>query len=185
MNYTETYSEIITECKLGLSSIEEKDTMKLIDAILSSKKVFFVGVGRVLLALEAICKRFNHLGIESYYVGAINEPAITSEDLLIVASGSGESLFPVAIAQKAKTFGAKIALISSNPDSTISKIADIFVRIPVQSKLALPEEIKSIQPMTSLFEQLILLYGDTLSKMIIEKKHLALDTLWEYHANLE
>ena len=48
-----------------------------------------------------------------------------------------------------------------------------------------PDEIHSEQPMTSLFEQSLLLFGDTTALMLVREKHLELDKLWEYHANLE
>ena len=64
-------------------------------------------------------------------------------------------------------------------------LSDHFVRIPVQTKLGLRDEIESIQPMTSLFEQTLLLLGDTICLMIINEKNIDMPTLWEYHANLE
>ncbi|WP_066685537.1 6-phospho-3-hexuloisomerase [Christensenella intestinihominis] len=185
MQYTSVQKQIVDECSFALSKIDESDTEKLVDAIVTAKKVFFVGVGRVLLSLQAICKRFNHIGIESYFVGEINEPAITPDDLLIVASGSGESAIPVVISEKANKMGVRIGLIGSNPDSTLSHLADMFIRIPVQTKLALPDELHSVQPMTSLFEQCVLLYGDALAKMIIDRKKLDMKLLWKHHANLE
>ena len=39
--------------------------------------------------------------------------------------------------------------------------------------------------MTSLFEQSLLLYGDSLARVIIDKKQLDIKTLWQFHANLE
>ncbi len=118
-------------------------------------------------------------------MGEITEPAITPNDLLIVGSASGESLFPVAIAKKAKALGAKVAWIGSNQESSAAGLADYIVRIPVQSKLGRPDELKSIQPMTSLFEQSLLLYGDALARVIADRKSLDLKGLWQYHANLE
>ena len=47
-------------------------------------------------------------------------------------------------------------------------IADFMVRIPVRTKNYLEDEIDSCQPMTSLFEQAVLLVGDILAKIIIE-----------------
>ncbi len=64
-------------------------------------------------------------------------------------------------------------------------MADVTVRIPVRTKLALEDELDSSQPMTSLFEQTLLLYGDSLAKVILEEKKLDLHKLWQYHANLE
>ncbi len=186
---SDTFKEIkqlvAEECLNALNSIDDDQSEKFIDALLDAKKVFFVGVGRVLLSLESICKRLAHLGISAHCVGDINEPAITKADLLVVGSGSGESLIPVVIAKKAKQIGAKIVWIGSNDESTAAKIADFKVRIPVQSKLNKADEIKSEQPMTSLFEQTLLLYGDAVALMICKREALDLKDLWQYHANLE
>ena len=185
INICEAKAIVAQECTAALDKISDAQSEEFIEAILAADKVFFVGVGRVLLSLQAICKRFAHLGIGAHYVGEITEPAITDKDLLIVGSGSGESLFPVAIAKKTKALGAKVAWIGSNAHSTIAELADYQVRIPVQSKLACPDELRSQQPMTSLFEQTLLLYGDAVARVIVERKALDLTSLWQYHANLE
>ena len=176
---------IAEECQRALQKIDEEQSQQLVEAIFNADEVFFIGVGRVMLSLQAICKRFAHFGIKAHCVGEITEPAITDKDLLIVGSGSGETLFPVAIAQKAKKIGTKVAWIGSNQESTIAKLADYKVRIPVQSKLNKPDELHSQQPMTSLFEQTLLLYGDSLAMEIMERKGLQFENLWKYHANLE
>lgn len=177
---------ILTEIDQSLGKIKEEEVEKLLEAILAADQVFFVGVGRVLLALQAICKRLAHLGIRTHYVGEITEPAITEKDLLIVGSGSGSSLFPLGIAKKAREVAnPTIIHVGSNPKSPMREYADFMVRIPVQSKLYLDDEITSDQPMTSLFEQSLFLLGDILAIMIIERKGLDLKKLWQYHANLE
>ncbi len=184
-SFQESFNLILEECRTALSRIDPDSVDRLIEAILAADKVFFVGVGRVLLSLQAMAKRLSHLGINAVVVGQITEPAITEKDLLIVGSGSGETLFPVAIAKKAKSLGAKIAHIGSNAESTIKPITDIFVRVPVRTKLARSDEIDSRQPMTSLFEQCLLLFGDTLALVIISRRNLNIQSLWQYHANLE
>ena len=47
------------------------------------------------------------------------------------------------------------------------------------------QEWQEFQPMTSLFEQSLLLLGDIVAKMIIERRGLDMKALWRYHANLE
>lgn len=184
-NYKQTAELVIEELSGTTSRVEESQVNQLINLIENADKVFFVGVGRVLLSLEAIAKRLAHLGIDCYVVGQITEPAITENDLLIVGSGSGESIFPVSIVKKAKAFGAKVAHIGANPDCTISEYSDVFVRIPTASKLVSPDQVTSKQPMTSLFEQTLLLLGDTIALMIVEKNNIEIHDLWQYHANLE
>ncbi len=184
-SYEEYTDEVLKELRATLASVDPEKLKELIDLICSADKVFFVGVGRVMLSLQAITKRLAHLGIDAHYVGEITEPAIGKDDLLIVGSGSGESLFPVGIAKKAKSFGATIVHIGSNPKGSMAQYADLMVRLPVRTKLNLPGEIDSMQPMTSLFEQSLLLLGDIIAGLIIQQKGLDLKSLWQYHANLE
>lgn len=183
--YREATGLVINECQRALDAVEIDKVIKYMEMLTSARKVFFVGVGRVLLSLEAIAKRYTHLGIDAVVVGQITEPAITKEDVLIVGSGSGETMFPAGIARKAKALGAKVIHIGSNPDSGLKDVADLFVRIPVESRAKAPDEIHSGQPMTSLFEQSLLLFGDSTALMLVKEKKLELDKLWQYHANLE
>lgn len=67
----------------------------------------------------------------------------------------------------------------------MGEYSDLFVKVPVSTKLQLPDEIPSVQPMTSLFEQSLLLLGDTLALMMIREQNIDMPSLWQYHANLE
>ena len=183
--YKEMHDVIIEECGCALEAIDADDVLRYIGMIQSAEKVFFVGVGRVLLSLEAMAKRYAHLGIRTVVVGEITEPAITDKDVLVVGSGSGETLFPAGIARKAKALGATVVHIGSNPRSGLRDVADVFVRIPVESRAKAEDEIHSKQPMTSLFEQSLLLFGDTTAMMMVEDRGIDVGKLWQYHANLE
>ncbi|ABR32718.1 6-phospho-3-hexuloisomerase [Clostridium beijerinckii] len=185
VEFTDISKEIIKELEETLVKISDAEVEQLFEQIQKADKVFFVGVGRVLLSLEAVAKRLAHLGINSVVVGQITEPAITEKGLLIVGSGSGETAFPLAIARKAKQHNATVIHIGANPNSSMKEFADYFVRIPVSTKLNLPNEVPSIQPMTSLFEQSLLLLGDTIALMMIKEKNIDMPSLWQYHANLE
>ncbi|CUX32707.1 3-hexulose-6-phosphate isomerase [Clostridium sp. C105KSO13] len=183
--YEQMRTIVIDECKKALEAVEADKVQTYLKMITDAEKVFFIGVGRVLLSLEAIAKRYAHLGIRTVVVGQITEPAITQKDILVVGSGSGETLYPAGIARKAKSIGAKIIHIGSNPNSSLREAADLFVRIPVESRAKREDEIHSLQPMTSLFEQALLLFGDTTAMMMIKDRKIDIDSLWEYHANLE
>ncbi len=185
-SYAEASGAVLEELQRTLSRIDPSSLERLKNDILEADQVFFVGVGRVMLSLQSVCKRLAHLGIKAHYVGEITEPHLNKGDLLIVGSGSGGSLFPLGIAKKARTaVDCKIVHIGSNPESEMKNICDYMVRIPVRTKLYLEDEIDSCQPMTSLFEQSLLLLGDILAKLIIEEKHLDMKSLWQYHANME
>ena len=176
---------ILSELDKALSSISSSDVEAYLSHIEKADKVFFIGVGRVKLALECIAKRYAHLGIDAHIVGGITEPAITANDLLIVASGSGETLYPLCIAKKASEIGATILHIGSNPNSKMSQYENFFIRIPAESKAKLPDEVHSIQPMTSLFEQSLLIFGDITALMMVQRHNIDIESLWQFHANLE
>jgi 6-phospho-3-hexuloisomerase len=177
---------IIDEVRQALGAVQEEQVDALAQEILAAEKIFAIGVGRVMLSLQAIVKRLNHLGLRAWCVGEVNEPAITERDLLIVASGSGESVIPLGIAGAARKHGARIAHIGSSPASSLSPLVDLFVRVPVRTRLRRPDEIPSAQIMTSLFEQSLLILGDALSLILRDRLAIEdLDSLWRFHANLE
>jgi 6-phospho-3-hexuloisomerase len=184
--FRESWSLILAEIHRALEAVEEAQVEALVDALLAAEKVFLTGVGRVALSLQAMVKRLNHLEVPAWFVGDLSEPAITEKDLLLVGSGSGESVVPVAIAGVAKKHGARIAHIGSNPESSLRPLADVFVRLPVPTRLRRSDEIPSQQIMTSLFEQALYVLADAVSLIILERKGITdLSALWQHHANLE
>jgi 6-phospho-3-hexuloisomerase len=185
LKYDSTYKMVIDEIQDALMGVDRESLERLVEDIQNADDVFFTGVGRVMMSLEAICKRLTHLGIKAHCVGDITEPAIKNTDLLVVGSGSGESIIPIAIAKKAKELGAKVVHIGSNPSGSISAYANYMVRVPVQTRLYLPDEVKSHQIMTSLFEQTLLILGDVIAQMIADERKTDFRALWKYHANLE
>lgn len=76
---------------------------------------------------------------------------------------------------------ARIA--ASWPSTSISAPA-IFANTPAAGKPGSGTK-PSQQPMTSLFEQSLLLVGDAIAMSMVRKRDIDLDSLWEYHANLE
>jgi 6-phospho-3-hexuloisomerase len=176
---------VLKEVCAALRAVDPMQIDALVDTIRGADKVFVTGVGRVRLSMMAWVKRLNHLGIRAYCVGDLNEPAISNQDLLLVGSGSGESVVPLAIARVASSLGAKIVHIGSNPSSSLAPIADFMLRIPVRTRLELEDELPSEQIMTSLFEQVLFILGDVVCLIIAKREELDLAGLWLHHANLE
>jgi len=185
MKFNILKGQVCKEIKSALVKVEEKDVDSLIDAILSAQKVFVIGVGRVMLMMKAFAKRIKHLGIDVHVVGEIVEPPIGKKDFLLVGSASGETRIIVTIAEIAKEKKAKVGLITASPRSKLKKLADTCVTIPSPTKLGLPGEPKSQQPMGNLFEQSLLIFGDCLAMLLQERLRVTEAKMWEAHANLE
>ena len=90
------------------------------------------------------------------------------------------------IADKAKKIGAKVALVTIFPNSSIGNLADIAVRIPAPTpKVKTDTGFRSIQPMGSLFEQSLLLTFDAVMLRLMEKQGKDSNSMFSKHANLE
>jgi len=178
-------AEIVQELRRTVELIAEEEAEKLVDRILQSKKVFVAGAGRSGLMVRAFAMRMMQMGIEAYVVGETVTPNLEKDDILIIGSGSGETRSLVPIAEKAKSLGGSVAVITISPESTIGKIADITVKLPGSPKDQAGSGYKTIQPMGALFEQTLLLFCDAVILKMMEKQGLDSNTMFGRHANLE
>jgi len=186
MDTVEYSKEIVKELDRTLSQISAQDAEKLADALLGSKKILVAGAGRSGFAAKAFAMRLMHMGFEAYVVGETVTPNLEAADILVIGSGSGETGSLVSMANKAKKIGAKIALVTIFPESSIGGVADITIKIPAPTpKVAADSGFKSIQPMGSLFEQSLLLFLDSIILRLMEKRGNDSNTMFTRHANLE
>jgi 6-phospho-3-hexuloisomerase len=178
-------ADIITELNRTVQAISPEQADRLVDTILSAKKIFVTGAGRSGLMTRAFAMRMMHLGLQAYVVGESVTPGIDGDDLLIIGSGSGQTKSLGLMAEKARGLGATVALVTIVPDSTIGRIADPVVVIPAKPKEDAGRGPTSIQPMGSLFEQSLLLFYDAIILEIMEKKGVDPNAMFGQHANLE
>ncbi len=107
---------------------------KLVDEIMGGERIFLMGAGRSGLAAKAFAMRLMHMGFNVFVVGETTTPAVQPDDLVIAVSGSGETPSIANLGGIAKKIGSKLAVITSNKDSTLGKISDIVVIIPGRPK---------------------------------------------------
>ena len=186
MNNRDYASVVLNELQHTLSKIDIQKANEFVELVDQAQEVFCAGAGRSGFQVKGFAMRLMHMGISSYVVGETCTPNIRENGLLVICSGSGETKSLVNHANKAKEVGAKIALITINPESTIAKLADVVVEISAPSpKSAKQGDIKSIQPMGSLFEQSEGIFMDISIMMLMEKRNLDSDTMFGRHANME
>ncbi len=158
----------------------------LVRLILDADSVFLAGAGRSGLFLKGFAMRLMHMSRSAYVVGEMVTPAIKPGDLLLIGSGSGETASLKAMAEKAKSIGAKVALVSSRGESTIAGMADLTVVLETFSpKVASSGGVKSTQPMANLFEQGMFLFLDALTMELMNQLGLTSEVMFKRHANLE
>jgi 6-phospho-3-hexuloisomerase len=182
--------------KIGeqLRAIDQKSIDQFVESLINAKRIFIVGAGRSGLVAKAFGMRLMHLGFTVYVIGEVITPAIHKDDLLIVVSGSGQTLSVVVAATVAKEKGVKIVGITSNPDSDIGKLSDVIVQIKGRQ----PEDAKRdyearqltgnhepLAPLGTLFELSAMVFLDSIIDELMLRYKKSEDELRKLHADLE
>jgi 6-phospho-3-hexuloisomerase len=175
------------ELAQAIDAVADTDTAGL-DAVGrlldDADRVFVLGAGRSGLALRMTAMRLMHLGRTVHVVGEVTAPAIGPGDVLLTASGSGTTTSIVRAATTAKDIGARVAAITTAPDSALGGLADALVVVPAPEKQAHGSGA-SIQYAGGLFEQVVVLVGDALFHAAWQRSGIPAEDLWPRHANLE
>jgi 6-phospho-3-hexuloisomerase len=151
-------NEIVNELDRTSSQISEEQIQSLIDQIDSHKRIFVYGTGRSGLMLKTFAMRLMQIGRTAYVVGETTTPSVEPGDLLIVASASGTTRSVVDAAASAVKQKVDVVAITGKQDSDLSAIVEPLIRIEVSTKFSTSSN--TVQPLGSLFEQMLLLVFD-------------------------
>lgn len=181
-----TLSAIVQEISQTLDRIDNDSAHRLIDMVLEAPAIFMAGSGRSGLLARCTAMRFMHMGLRVHIVRDTLTPPIGRGDLLLIASGSGETAGLIAMAKKTTSLDANIGLVTANPDSTLAGMAQVVVTIFAPTpKAEIARTRDSIQPMGSLFEQAMFLFWEAAVLDLMGKKGLTSGGMFARHANLE
>lgn len=171
------------ESVLGRTNQSQVDA--LVADILGARTIVVCGAGRVGMAIRGLGMRLGHLGLRAYALGDATVPSIGPGDLLLTASGSGETQTVYDLVEIAKKNGARVALVTGNTESRMGQLADTTVVIQAPSKTKPVADVVSIQPMTTLNEQCLGVFFDALVLELMDRTGETHDTMWARHSNLE
>ena len=104
---------------------------------------------------------------------------------MILGSGSGTTPSLVALAKKAKKNGVTLALLTMDKESEIAKLADVVVGLPGVSPKLKENNLTSIQPMGSAFEQISFLTYDGIILELMERMGETGESMLERHTDME
>lgn len=144
------------EIAATVSKMDEQQLAAMAAHLRLADRVFVAGAGRSGLVLRMAAMRLMHLGLTVHIAGDTTTPAISSGDLLLVASGSGTTSGVVKAAETAARAGARVAAVTANPESPLAGLANALVVIPAAQKTDHGSSV-SRQYSGSLFEQVLFL----------------------------
>ncbi|SCP99427.1 MurR/RpiR family transcriptional regulator [Anaerobium acetethylicum] len=112
--------------------LDEKQLAFFTEAIVSGGKAIFIGVGSSGIIAADAYHKFLRLGIDASFSSDSHIMSIAcaharKQDLVVAFSHSGESRDILESVELAKEGGAKIAAITSYPNSSLSKSSDIVL----------------------------------------------------------
>jgi 6-phospho-3-hexuloisomerase len=179
--------QVLAEVAACVRQASSDELARATELMETSPRIFVAGAGRSGLCMRALGMRLMHLGKTVYVVGETITPSIAAEDLLILGSGSGQTLSLLAMAGRARRQGATILLFTTAAASPLAELADYRVVIPAPSHK--PAEgingPKSVQPLGSLFEQSMLILCDSFILELMRRTGVSAAQMFERHANLE
>jgi len=172
---------ILKEINDVVSKVDEQSLFQAADEISKEKRIFVLGEGRSGLMAKGFAMRLMHLGYIVYVVGETITPSIDKNDLVIAVSGSGKSKNVVSDTQKAKEKGCRILVFTSNLNSPLANISDVTVIVPGTVKDDLGSNRKSIQLLSSLFDQSVHIVLDAVCLYLSKRDGITNETATKTH----
>jgi len=173
-----------THKKIGeiLKKVDPNDMETIKNLFLKSERIFVYGAGRSGLVAKAFAIRLVHLGFQAFVIGETITAPVQKGDLVIIVSGSGETIPAVMTAEIAHSLNAYVISITAKKKSDIAKYADITLFI---QSTCYEENRKKYAPLGTLFEASVWILLDGLIADLLDSKKENEEDMRRRHATLE
>ena len=165
---------------LGTVSVKEITMVKQL--FLQANRIFVYGAGRSGLVAKAFAVRLVHLGFQTFVIGETITAPVQKGDLVVIVSGSGETIPAVMTAEIAHDLGASVISITGKKKSNIAQYADVTLFIAAACNDC---ERKQFAPLGTLFEASVWILLDGLIADLLQSKHETEETMRQRHATLQ
>jgi 6-phospho-3-hexuloisomerase len=155
-----------------------------LDAIASANRIMLFGNGRERLMMQALAMRLHHMGRVICMQGYMEAFPLGPGDLFISAAGPGYLPTSSALCGVAKEAGARVLVVTAEPDGATSLMADDLLVIPAQT-MASDIGGDSVLPMGSVFEGAMFVVFETLVLKLRDIFGETAETMRARHTNME
>jgi 6-phospho-3-hexuloisomerase len=177
-------SDALDELRPICQAVDPVPLEALVAELLAARLVVTYGVGREGLMMRALCMRLMHAGIDAHVAGDMATPPVAHGDLLIVSAGPGDFSTVLALQGVARDAGARIAVLTANPQGHAARLADLVVHVPART-MANDLHAPGILQMGSAFEALEFLLTDFLAIRVRQSRGESAERMRSRHTNLE
>ncbi|RYL89343.1 6-phospho-3-hexuloisomerase [Sporolactobacillus sp. THM7-4] len=178
-----TIDVIMHEIEDVTRQVDENQLEQAMAFLSRNKRIFVDGSGRSGFQAKGFAMRLMHIGYTAYVIGETISPAISEGDVYFAVSGSGKTKNVVSDTRAAKEKGLTIIAATSKPDSPLAELADCTIIVPGATKG--DKERKSVQLLSSLFDQAVHITLDALCLKLSRRDHVSEEDAVKMHTNVE
>ncbi len=163
----ESIDHILSSIKDSLEELDRHKINEAVELISSSDNVFVYGSGRSGLVGRTFAMRLMQIGLNSYFIGETNTPAVKDGDCLFLVSKTGETQTAIQSARivRERVPGAKIIVLSASPDSSLVEYGDLNMIIDIANG----DEKNPLAPLGTVFEDTAMIFLDGLVAVLMEE----------------
>lgn len=193
--WRKTIRHIAGNIEKSADQVESESVDSFLKAIVAAKRIFIYGAGRSGLAARTFAMRLVHLELSTFVIGETITPSTREDDLFICISGSGETSSVIDYARSAKKVGCVVACITSYPESTLAKLADLVIRVKGKTKKDIREgdyearqiegEHSTLTPMGTLFEDVSMVFFDGMIAELMSLLEMSESSMMKKHSSVE
>jgi 6-phospho 3-hexuloisomerase len=182
MTFNKSINYIELKVNEILNKVSKNDIIKIKNLFFNSNHIFVYGAGRSGLVAKAFAIRLVHLGFQTFVIGETITQPVQKGDLVVIVSGSGETIPAVMTAEISHNLGANVVSITAKKKSEIAKFADVTLFISIADK---DEKRKKYAPLGTLFEASVWILLDGIVADLLDSKNETEEIMRKRHATLE
>jgi 6-phospho-3-hexuloisomerase len=156
----------------------------LCDELIAARRIVCYGVGREGLMMEAIAMRLMHAGFQSYVVGEMVTPAVSSGDVFFASAGPGHFPTIETLLKVARDAGGRTVVATAQPARAKTMPVDLVVHLPAQTMVDVAAGV-SVLTMGTHYETALLLFGDVLVLRLLELTNQKREDMYTRYTNMK
>jgi len=172
------------ELAAAVGRMDDKALQPTVRAIVRAERVMLYGCGREGLMMRALAMRLHHLGLVVCMQGDMNAFPLGPGDLFLCAAGPGDLPTSSTLCRVARSAGARVLVVTAEPEGVTSRRADELLVIPAQT-MADDMGSDAVLPMGSLFEGAMFLVFEVLVLRLRDVLGETSETMRARHTNME
>ncbi|MTT32378.1 6-phospho-3-hexuloisomerase [Terrilactibacillus sp. BCM23-1] len=175
--------QIVNEIQGVIEKFDESSLDDVMSYLSKDRRIFVDGEGRSGFQARSFAMRLMHIGYQPYVMGETVTPSLKEKDVFVAISGSGKTKNTVSNAEAAKKLGLTVIGVTSKLDSPLAQLSDAVILVPGVTKG--DKSGKSIQLLSSLFDQAVHIVLDDLCLRLSRRDHVSNEQAAANHINVE